>query len=136
MEFWGEIVSDGRILVVDDDPLLRTSIAMLLEDEGYTVELASHGGEVLERVAANRPDVILLDVMMPSMSGTEVLRQLQNGPGTADIPVLVMTAVSGLSAGQIARGVAELVEKPFDVADLLNKIALAIYRRSEGSTSS
>ena len=70
------MVSDGTILVVDDDPLLRGAIAMILEDEGYTVELASDGIKALEAIAANKPDMILLDVMMPNMSGTQVLREL------------------------------------------------------------
>lgn len=105
---------------------------MVLEDEGYLVELASQGGEVFERVRTSRPDMILLDVMMPDMSGTEVLRKLQGRPSTRDIPVLVMTAVDGLSTGQIARGEAEFIEKPFDISELLNKIALALYRSGEG----
>ncbi len=122
------MVSDGRILVVDDDPLLRGSIAMVLEDEGYTVELAADGKKALESVAANRPDVILLDVMMPHMSGTQVLKILQDDVQTADIPVLVMTAINGMAGGRILNGPNEVVEKPFDVHDLLNKIALAMYR--------
>jgi CheY-like chemotaxis protein len=125
------MVSDGRILVVDDDPHLRGSIAMVLEDEGYTVELASDGQKALESVAANRPDVILLDVMMPHMSGTQVLKILQDDTKTADIPVLVMTAVNGMAGGRILNGPNEVVEKPFDVHDLLNKIALAIYRAED-----
>ncbi len=121
-------MSDGRILVVDDDPLLRGSIAMVLEDEGYTVELASDGRKALESVAANRPDVILLDVMMPNMSGTQVLKELQDDSRTADIPVLIMTAINGMAGGRILNGPNEVVEKPFDVHDLLNKIALAMFR--------
>lgn len=125
------MVSDGRILVVDDDPLLRGSIAMVLEDEGYTVELAADGKKALESVAANRPDVILLDVMMPHMSGTQVLKILKDDSQTANIPILIMTAINGMAGGRILNGPNEVVEKPFDVHDLLNKIALAIYRAQD-----
>ena len=124
-------VADGKILVVDDDPLLRGSIAMVLEDEGYVVELAVDGASALEAVSKSRPDVILLDVMMPKMSGTQVLKQLQDNELTATIPVLVMTAINGMASGRLAGGNCELVEKPFDVHDLLNKIALAIYRNRD-----
>lgn len=101
---------------------------MVLEDEGYTVELAADGRKALASVAANRPDVILLDVMMPHMSGTQVLKILQDNSQTADIPILVMTAINGMAGGRILNGPNEVVEKPFDVHNLLNKIALAIYR--------
>lgn len=102
---------------------------MVLEDEGYTVELASDGRKALDSVAIHKPDVILLDVMMPNMSGTQVLKELQENHQTADIPVLVMTAINGMAGGRILNGPNnEIVEKPFDVHDLLNKIALAMYR--------
>jgi len=101
---------------------------MVLEDEGYTVELAADGCKALESVAENRPDVILLDVMMPNMSGTQVLKELRDDQETADIPVLVMTAINGVAGGRILNGPNVVVEKPFDVHDLLNKIALAMYR--------
>lgn len=109
---------------------------MILEDEGYIVELAADGLKALESVAANRPDVILLDVMMPNMSGTQVLKELQDNALTADIPVLVMTAINGMAGGRILNGPNEVVEKPFDVHDLLNKIALAMYRSKDASPQS
>ncbi|MBL4634987.1 MAG: response regulator [Kofleriaceae bacterium] len=121
-------MSDGTILVVDDDPLLRGAIAMILEDEGYTVELASDGIKALEAIAANKPDMILLDMMMPNMSGTQVLRELQESERTSSIPVIIMTAINGVAGGRVLNGDNEIVEKPFEVHDLLNKIALTMYR--------
>jgi len=129
-------MSDGHILVVDDDPLLRGSIAMLLEDEGYTVELAADGRKALEAIAGHCPDVILLDVMMPNMSGTEVLKELQEHEETAKIPVLVMTAISGVAGGHIVNGPNAVVEKPFDIQELLNKIALILFRNQEQTPDS
>ncbi len=104
---------------------------MILEDEGYIVELASDGLKALEAIAANKPDMILLDVMMPNMSGTQVLKELQDDKDHAEIPVIVMTAINGMAGGRILNGDNEIVEKPFDVHDLLNKIALTMYRVRE-----
>ena len=108
---------------------------MVLEDEGYLVDLATDGLQALERVRSCPPDVILLDVMMPNMSGTQVLKELQDDPKTARIPVLVMTAVNGVAGGKVVRSPCEVVEKPFDVHDLLNKIALVMYRNSSDDSS-
>lgn len=122
------MVSDGTILVVDDDPLLRGAIAMILEDEGYIVELASDGRKAMESIANKAPDMILLDVMMPNMSGTQVLKELQDNDETSSIPVIIMTAINGMAGGRVLNGDNEIVEKPFEVHDLLNKIALTMYR--------
>ncbi|MBT8495143.1 MAG: response regulator, partial [Deltaproteobacteria bacterium] len=109
-------VTGGRVLVVDDDVSLRQSVAQVLEDEGYTVDHAPDGVSALSRVAENRPDLILLDVLMPNMNGRQVLERLRRDQETADIPILVMTAVSGLETNQsMALGASDIVEKPFDL---------------------
>jgi CheY-like chemotaxis protein len=126
-------VKDGRILVVDDEPMVRQSLGQFLGDEGYTVEEAADGADALARVGEHRPDVILLDLMMPGMNGRQFLRALRGDPRYADVPVVVMTAVRGLTVQPAVLGASEVVEKPFDVDDLLNKVALAIYR-SRGGT--
>jgi CheY-like chemotaxis protein len=126
-------VTGGRILVVDDDALLRSSVAAVLTDEGYEVELAADGVDALAKIHANRPDVILLDVLMPRMNGKALLETLHMSPDTAGIPVLVMTALHGFESHRtIALGATDLVEKPFDVDELLNKVALAVYRAQKG----
>jgi CheY-like chemotaxis protein len=121
-------VKDGRILVVDDEPMVRQSLGQFLGDEGYSVEEAADGADALARVGEQRPDVILLDLMMPGMNGRQFLRALRDDPRYADVPVVVMTAVRGLTVQPAALGASEVVEKPFDIDDLLNKVALAIYR--------
>ncbi len=122
-------MTGGRILVVDDDALLRNSVADVLEDEGYLVDHAGDGVDALAKIAANAPDVILLDVLMPRMNGKQLLEALHDDDRTAQIPVLMMTAIQGFDAHRTtALGAADLVEKPFDVDELLNKIALAVYR--------
>ena len=134
---WGTIMKEGRegrVLVVDDEPMLRDTLGNMLSDEGYVVDLAVDGEEALDRVHEVRPDAILLDLMMPKMNGRQFLQALRAEPVYADVPVLIMTAVHGLEVNLANVGASELVEKPFDVEDLLNKVALAVYRSRAKST--
>jgi DNA-binding response OmpR family regulator len=118
----------GRILVVDDEPMVRDTLGQVLVDEGYVVDVAVDGEDALDRVHDARPDAILLDLMMPGMNGRQFLQALRNDPAYTQVPVLIMTAVHGLEVNLASIGASEVVEKPFDVDDLLNKVALAVYR--------
>jgi len=123
----------GRILVVDDDAVLRGSVAKVLEEEGYSVVEAANGEDALALIDKSRPDAILLDVMMPRMNGKRVLEALRSAESTAEIPVVLMTTVAGLDPNRTP-GACDLVEKPFEVDELLDKVALALYRyRTEAS---
>mgnify|MGYP001595829188 CR=1 FL=1 len=127
----------GKVLVVDDDTALRRSVAQVLEDEGYEVVHATDGLAALDRVAENRPDLILLDVLMPNMNGRQVLEKLRQDRDTADIPILVMSAVSGIEANRsMALGASDIESKPFDLDELLNTVALALYRSQESGIHS
>ncbi len=124
----------GRILVVDDDVSLRQSVARVLEDEGYTVDHATDGVNALALVAEKRPDLVLLDVLMPKMNGRRVLETLRRDPDTAKIPILIMSAVSGIETNRsMSLGASDIVEKPFDLDELLNKVALALFRAEEAA---
>ncbi len=127
-------MAGGRILVVDDDNVLRASISRILEDEGYTVDNAADGASALDIVQANPPDAILLDVMMPGMNGRQFLTELRGTAAKHDIPVVVMTALQGLGDRALEYGANDIVEKPFDVDELLNKVALALFRSGEYDT--
>lgn len=118
----------GRILVVDDEPMVRDTLGQVLVDEGYIVDIAVDGEDALDRVHDARPDAILLDLMMPGMNGRQFLQALRNEPAYAEVPVLIMTAVHGLEVNLASIGASHVVEKPFNIEDLLNKIALAVYR--------
>ncbi len=118
----------ATILVVDDDEVIQRLLVVNFEMEGYTVVTASDGVEALERAGADRPDLVLLDVMMPRMDGIEVLRRLRSGAATARVPVILLSAKA--QAADIARGTDagadDYVTKPFDPGELLDKVAMLI----------
>ena len=118
-----------RILVVDDDRAVRESLRRSLAFNGYTVDLAEDGVEALEAIASERPDAVVLDVMMPRLDGLEVCRQLRSTGD--DLPILVLTArdsvskrVSGLDAGAD-----DYLPKPFALEELLARLR-ALLRRT------
>jgi len=115
----------ATILVVDDDPVIQKLLAVNFEMEGYHVVTAGDGEAALACVASERPDVVVLDVMMPKIDGIEVVRRMKADPATAPVPVLLLSAkaqaadvTEGLDAG--ADG---YVTKPFDPVDLLERVA-------------
>jgi DNA-binding response OmpR family regulator len=124
---------EGRVLVVDDEPMVRETLGQVLTEEGYLVDLAVDGESALERVHAARPDAILLDLMMPGMNGRQFLQALRDDPAYQAVPVLIMTAVHGLNVNLQTLGASEVVEKPFNVDELLNKVALAVYRSRDAN---
>jgi DNA-binding response OmpR family regulator len=121
-------VKGGRILIVDDEPMVRETISRVLVEEGYTVDCAADGEMAIARCRSHPPDVILLDLMMPGMNGRQFLSTLRGELGCTEVPVVVMTAVHGLGQRALSLGADDMVEKPFDVDELLNKIALAMFR--------
>lgn len=86
-------VNQKAVLVVDDDLTLLEMYQARLKEEGYIIQLARNGEEALGIAKKNRPNVILLDIMMPGLNGLDVLRQLKDDPETKDIPVIVLTAL-------------------------------------------
>lgn len=125
----------GKILVIDDEPMVREAVGRVLTSEGYAVAYAHDGADAIARLSADPPDAILLDLMMPGMNGRQFLSALRTDLGL-DLPVVVMTAVHGLGQRAISLGATDVVEKPFDVDELLNKVALAVFRaRQTGTTA-
>jgi len=112
------------VLVVDDNQQNLELIQAYMEDVECTTDAAHDGIEALDRVARNKPDLILLDVMMPKMSGFEVCRRLKDNPGTANIPVIMVTALNEF--GDIERGLDsgadDFVSKPINRLELLTRI--------------
>lgn len=118
----------GRILVVDDEPHVRDALARALMDEGYVVDVAGDGAEALDWVRAAKPDAVLLDLMMPGMNGRQFLQALRADAAYRGVPVLIMTAVQGLELNLASIGADDIVQKPFNINELMNKVALAVYR--------
>jgi DNA-binding response OmpR family regulator len=116
--------------------MVRDTLGQVLADEGFVVDTAVDGEDALDRVKAAKPDAILLDLMMPGMNGRQFLQALRNDPAYEHVPVLIMTAVHGLEVNLASIGASEVVEKPFDVDDLLNKVALAVYRSRDAGGAS
>jgi DNA-binding response OmpR family regulator len=125
-----------RILVVDDEPELLKALCVRLTAEGFTCETASNGREALERIEAQLPDLMILDLIMPEVTGYEVCRQLQDDPRTAALPVLVLTAVPQRAIIQTAElGAATILHKPFDTAILLATVRHLLKLPSPGGVS-
>jgi len=104
--------------VVDDESDIRQAVAEILVEEGYQVAGASDGEEALAQVRSFHPQVVLLDLMMPGMSGWEFLRAQQRDPELRGIPVIVLSALGG-ERGIAAQG---FIEKPFDLEELLRAV--------------
>lgn len=109
------------VLVVDDDPGIRDYVGDLLEMEGHEVRFAEDGPTALESISASRPDCVFLDVMMPGMSGHEVLAEIRRADGGPQLPVVMVTAAAGEAQSWQAwtAGVDFFLAKPFDADQLL-----------------
>lgn len=125
----------ARILIVDDEPSLLKMLQVNLELEGHETLLAGDGETALKRIAAEAPDLVLLDIMMPVLDGWEVLRRLQLSAGRKQPRVIVMTAKAG--GHDVVKGLElgadEYVTKPFDMDDLLALIVVVLSRSDEAS---
>lgn len=113
-------MSGHRVLVVDDDPRLLHIVAMYLGIEGYEVASAANGEEGLKQVDEHKPELVIMDIMMPGMDGVEACRRIRANPETANIPVLMFSALSGDDDVERARlaGATHLITKPFNLVGL------------------
>ncbi|PSJ43050.1 putative bifunctional diguanylate cyclase/phosphodiesterase [Allosphingosinicella deserti] len=125
--------ASGRtILIVDDNPVNLSVVVDHLEDIGFEVAVALGGEEALKRAEFLRPDLILLDVMMPGIDGFETCRRLKETPDTGDIPVIFMTALADVSdkVKAFAAGGIDYVSKPFQVEELVARVNTHLALRS------
>ena len=125
---WPRPSRSAKILLVDDEPSVQTVLARRLHAEGYSVVTASDGEEAVQMAGRERPDVILLDIMLPKMSGNAVAAQLHENSETADIPVIFITCLVNNAEARVMSymsGGNRIMGKPVDSDDLIQLIEQA-----------
>ena len=112
------------VLIVDDEPMTLNLLRMMLEPVGFSVTGVEGGVEALEKVNISRPDVMILDVMMPDMDGITVCKTLRNAPETADLPIVMLSGKTHLNAEAegLAAGANKYLFKPMSRSDLINSL--------------
>lgn len=112
------------ILIVDDEPYMIRLLQHHVERAGYKMVKAVNGREALEKIDSAKPDLIIMDVMMPELNGLEVLSQIRESPETAELPVIIMTANAQRFTKEEAEaaGVSAFLTKPFSPTQLMLQI--------------
>ena len=118
----------ATVLVAEDHAEVRAALSALLESAGYRVLAAQNGREAIELARAERPDIVLMDVVMPECDGIAATRALRSGRRTRRIPVVALTALEGAEAACRAAGVDEVLRKPVD-----GRALVELVRRWTGS---
>ena len=114
-----------RVLVVDDDEEMVASIRMALEREGIEVRSARNAVQALALVQANRPDVVLVDLMMPVAGGWDFIQRLRHADGTNQLPVVLISALQTVAQEAKRLGVERWLQKPFELAALVGAVHAA-----------
>lgn len=114
-----------KILIADDEEDVKIVIRLFLESKGYEVETAYDGLDAIDKVKTWKPELILLDVMMPLIDGFEVCRRLKDDPATAAIPIVMVSAASQTESKKrgLSAGAADYIVKPFEPEELHDVIA-------------
>jgi DNA-binding response OmpR family regulator len=122
-----------RVLAVDDEPHILKLIAFSLRTHGFDVLEASDGLSAIEVAETERPDLILLDVMMPALDGYEACRRIKANPDTADIPIFMLTAKTQAAEHQIGfdAGARDYITKPFTPKDLVATVEQFFAEQTE-----
>lgn len=120
----------SRILVADDDEILCGVVSFKLEGDGHEVSCVDNGAAALERVRTDAFDVLILDSMMPALSGMEVLKAIKSDPAIAGLPVVMLTARHSQDdiVGALRAGATEYLTKPFIPEELSVRVAAALAR--------
>ena len=118
----------ATILVVDDEPNIVLSLEFIMQNEGYDVRIAKDGEEALQAIKEKVPDLVLLDIMMPAMSGYEVCQRIRANPEWKDIRIVMLTA-KGREVDQekgMAMGADDYITKPFATRDLMARVKMIL----------
>lgn len=116
-------IMSKKIMIVDDEPDILTSIGQILELSGYKVIKAADGKECLDKLNKEIPDLVILDIMMPGMSGWDVAAKIKENPDWNGIPIVFLTAKGDtMSVGMGNMASEDYIVKPFDIEDLKNRV--------------
>lgn len=127
----------GHVLCVDDDDSVLKAVATILTGHGFQVDIARNGKDAVEMAREKQPDLVILDLMMPGMSGHEVLLALKQNSGTAEIPVMILTAAEPDERIRALQGGAEsLMTKPFTEKELAKLVLTALQGARDGVPTS
>jgi DNA-binding response OmpR family regulator len=126
------VTTQQHILLVDDSPAIRELVSVFLSDEGYRVTAAVDAAEALEKIAESEPDLAIVDIMMPGMSGLELVRRLRT---TTLMPVIFLTAVVGSErrAEGLDLGADDYITKPFHPDELAARVRAVLRRGRDGA---
>ncbi|MBC7251863.1 MAG: response regulator [Anaerolineae bacterium] len=127
---FNDLESRGRIMVVDDDPDISAMLRTYFTLQGYEVDIVSHGADVLSACRRHRPDLVLLDIMLPDVDGYEVCRELRSDLYTSNIPIIFLTQKDSRTdrlAG-LALGSDDYITKPFNVEELKLRVRNCLRR--------
>ena len=124
-----------KILVVDDEKGIVDLLVDNLSDEGFNVTSANNGASALVEIYRDRPDVVVLDLMLPVLNGYQVLRELKSHPSTKNIPIIMLTAISSKEVEETVRrlGGDQYLTKPWKLGGLLTEIGAAL-RMGDGES--
>lgn len=113
-----------KVLLIEDEPHIAEALSFLLSREGLSVETHANGEDAAEVAQRARPDLVILDVMLPNKSGFEILRELRGAPDTADLPVMMLTA-KGQDKDRSraeASGASMFMSKPFSNSEIIENV--------------
>ncbi len=120
-----------KVLIIDDEPDIREIVRIYLSDEGYDVIEADNGHDGILKAQELKPDLIVIDIMMPGINGFEVAKHLKDDPNTQDIPIIILSVLAHDS--QYRQGILDYISKPFRQEELVNTIH-KIFSNADGKT--
>lgn len=116
----------GRILIVEDDPAIQGLLDEVLQDEGYETVVAGDGRTGIERARSERPNLILMDIMLPVLDGVSAIQELKADPETRPIPIIAMSAGANLARHAEQLPADDVLRKPFNLDVLLASVTLRL----------
>lgn len=121
----------GKILIIDDDPGIGEMLKTLLEFDSYEVRVLDKPLQASEKIQAFKPDLVILDVRLSGVDGTEVCRKLKQEESTRDVPIIMMSALSGAAEICENAGANGFISKPFEMEDLLKKVKTTLSAQKQ-----